>query len=97
MSSSVIDAQQCLNKNCTAVAKYMCNTVHFTTCNPVHTENLKPRIDPEYDTFPNFFKFFRMSDEVMEITVLWNVTLCSLPVYYSLTADFAAVVFRVFE
>jgi len=50
-----------------------------------------------YNTFPYLLSYFTMSDKVMETTVLWNVTLCSLPVYYSLTADFAAVVFRVFE
>ena len=92
----------CNTVNCTSVAKYMCNTVNFTTRNPVHTEKLKPRIDPRYDIFPYLLSYFRVSDEVCtpfvtEITVLWNVTLCSLPVYYSLMAYFAAVICRVFE
>jgi len=65
----------------------MCNTVHFTTCNPVHTEKLKPIIDPMYNTFPYLLSYFTMSDKVMEITVLWNVTLCSLPVYYLLLCN----------
>ena len=50
-----------------------------------------------YNTFPYLLSYFTMSDKVMEITVLWDVTLCSLPVYYSLTVDFAAVIFRAFE
>ena len=50
-----------------------------------------------YNTFPYLLSYFTMSDKVMETTVLWNVTLCSLSVYYVLTTDFAAVVFRVFE
>ena len=47
------------------------------------TQNNWNQTDPRYDIFPYLFSYSRMSDEVMEITALWNVTLCSLPVYYS--------------
>jgi len=64
MSSTAIDTSNVEIKIFTAVAKFMCNTLNFTTDNPVHTEILKPTIDPRYDTLPCLLSYFRMSVEV---------------------------------